>query len=571
LEIAIREGTSNDSYTTLQPRQPISPTPYAMYAHNVPTEISVKTVKAVEANITDGSVIYGEISSGDNTGAVSQTKTLGRTMSINNPAAIRGVVNKPDMAGVQGINTSSTGITYGVEGYTESSSGAAVHGVNNSTDGDGDAVGVKGETSNLLGIGVHGISKGEFSSEGGIGVGVKGESESIQGAGVEGITHAKQGASYGVWGKNIANGGAGVYGEHEADEGGVGVLGKANGIGVEGTSPHSEGKGVYGLASSITGQAVGVHGEAESPDGYGVYGQNRSTSGSSYGVYGTTESKEGVGIFGINNSSEGVSIGIKGTSVSQSGIGVHGYINSSEGESIGVKGTSASIYGIGVYGESESTIGGIGVMGVSEGDTAVMGVGKSWSAVAGSFKSSGGVALKAESSNGATLIEGYNSSELVFKVDNSGNVYADGTYSSPAADFAELLPGEAELEPGDVLAVNPDGVIVKASAENASKIVGVYSTKPAFLGGANTNMSQDKVPVAIIGVVPVKADVSNGPIRPNDLLSVSPNHHGFAAKAVPLFTLDSGKGVYAGGAVLGRALEGLDASEGVIQMLIQIR
>jgi len=73
-----------------------------------------------------------------------------------------------------------------------------------------------------------------------------------------------------------------------------------------------------------------------------------------------------------------------------------------------------------------------------------------------------------------------------------------------------------------------------------------------------------------MGVVPVKASAENGPIRPNDPLTVS-SIPGHAARAMPLFVLDGGQGVYAGGTILGRALEGLDSGQGVIQVLLQLR
>ncbi len=172
------------------------------------------------------------------------------------------------------------------------------------------------------------------------------------------------------------------------------------------------------------------------------------------------------------------------------------------------------------------------------------------------------------------ILEGYGSQgALAFKVDNSGNVYADGTYSSPAADFAEMLPGVEGLEPGDVVAVGPDGTVCLASADDPQALVGVYSTEPAFVGGSGAqgpDAQTANIPVAIMGIVPVKVSAENGPIRPNDSLTVS-SIPGYAAKAEPLFVLDGGEAVYAGGEILGRALEGLDSGQGVIQVIIQLR
>jgi hypothetical protein len=253
---------------------------------------------------------------------------------------------------------------------------------------------------------------------------------------------------------------------------------------------------------------------------------------------------------GRTNSTTDGAAGVRGWAPGTSGrvYGVHGLTDSSTDGTAGVYGevyaTSGSAYG-GSF-KSRSTAG-AGVYGYNDS-----------SGVGGKFKSDSG-----------NVIEGYNSGQLVFKVDNVGNVFADGSYQSPAADFAEMLPATEGLEPGDVLAIGPDGRVVKASAENPTALVGVYSTDPAFLGGKDNDPTQN-VPVAIIGVVPVKATAENGPIRPNDPLTAS-NVLGYAAKAIPLFVLEGGEGVYAGGTVLGRALEGLDSGEGTILVLLQLR
>ena len=232
--------------------------------------------------------------------------------------------------------------------------------------------------------------------------------------------------------------------------------------------------------------------------------------------------------------SSGATYGGAFMSRSTEGVGVAGLATAEGGEAYGVVGESHSSSGAAIYGKAFGT----------------------------------GVALKAKSETG-NVIEGYSNNGLVFKVDSSGNVFADGTYQSPAADFAELLPGVPGLEPGDVLAIAVDGRVVKASNDNPRAIIGVYSTDPAFLGGKRDDMP-DHAPVAIMGVVPVKVTAANGPIRPNDPLTVGPTA-GVAARALPLFTLEGGEGVYAGGSILGRALEGLDSGEGVIRVLLQLR
>ena len=52
-----------------------------------------------------------------------------------------------------------------------------------------------------------------------------------------------------------------------------------------------------------------------------------------------------------------------------------------------------------------------------------------------------------------------------------------------------------------------------------ASVVGVYSTKPGFLGGSADDADPTgKVPLALVGVVQVKASAEGGPIRPGDML-----------------------------------------------------
>ena len=70
-----------------------------------------------------------------------------------------------------------------------------------------------------------------------------------------------------------------------------------------------------------------------------------------------------------------------------------------------------------------------------------------------------------------------------FRVSTSGEVFSDVGYNSASADIAELLPAVAGLEPGDVLAVGTDGLLVRSTEAYQSTVMGVYSTRPGFVGG----------------------------------------------------------------------------------------
>ena len=231
----------------------------------------------------------------------------------------------------------------------------------------------------------------------------------------------------------------------------------------------------------------------------------------------------------------------------QNGIGTLGASNSAEG----VYGTSNS--GTGVYGQSSSS--GTGVEG----------------------RSSSGTGMQAHSFSGTYIFEAFDSflgNRRFAVVRANGNVLADGAYTGPA-DFAEVMKvsgTQEDYEPGDVLAIGADGKLVKTNAPYASSLAGVYSTKPGFVGdtdiaasginGYENRANEDRVPVALLGIVPAKVSAENGPIMPGDLLTTS---------ATPGHAMKCTDKVQCFGATLGKALERLDSGTGVIRVLVTLR
>jgi hypothetical protein len=143
-----------------------------------------------------------------------------------------------------------------------------------------------------------------------------------------------------------------------------------------------------------------------------------------------------------------------------------------------------------------------------------------------------------------------------------------GTFVA-GSDFAESLPargGKAGYEPGDVLvaSVSHPGEVERSHRRFDRALIGVYSTRPAVLGadrGGITRVGRNDVPVAITGIVPVKASAENGGIRPGDLLtSASLRGRAMRAGLRP-----------AVGTVLGKSLGVLQQGRGVIKMLVMLR
>lgn len=209
-----------------------------------------------------------------------------------------------------------------------------------------------------------------------------------------------------------------------------------------------------------------------------------------------------------------------------------------------------------------------------------------------------------------------------FRVALNGDVYADGRFVPGGADFAEMLPAAPGLEAGDVLIIDAQGILNRSTTPNAPNVAGVYSTKPGIIGGLHqeedgaavaaannhnavptgdlqgSNQATDtttapvvsavvptvktlqpdplvqayaqqaKVPLALVGIVPVKVSTENGAIQPGDLLTTSalPGH---AMKATPIDL--GGILLYRPGTIIGKALEPLGTGTGVIRVLVTLQ
>ena len=110
-----------------------------------------------------------------------------------------------------------------------------------------------------------------------------------------------------------------------------------------------------------------------------------------------------------------------------------------------------------------------------------------------------------------------------------------------------------------MLAISADGRLMKSIEAYQASVVGVYSTKPGVLGGASVEGGDaGLVPLAVVGVVPVKACTESGPIRPGDMLvaSSTPGHAMRAGERPPV------------GRVIGKALSGLEDGWGTVTLLV---
>jgi hypothetical protein len=150
-----------------------------------------------------------------------------------------------------------------------------------------------------------------------------------------------------------------------------------------------------------------------------------------------------------------------------------------------------------------------------------------------------------------------------FHIDKAGTYHA-------GSDFAEALPAvgdKGDYQPGDVLVISSTqpGAVERCTQPYDGAVIGVYSTRPGFLGADKDGTTQfwpGDIPVAVMGIVPVKVSAENGPIRPGDLLtsSATPGHAMRCQGVERCF-----------GRSLGKALEGLETGTGVIKMLVVLQ
>ena len=183
------------------------------------------------------------------------------------------------------------------------------------------------------------------------------------------------------------------------------------------------------------------------------------------------------------------------------------------------------------------------------------------------------------------FIECERGSDVEFRVDGDGDVFADGAFTGPA-DFAEMIAvtsGAPSVQPGDVLVIDPNAPrsIGASTSPRSTLVAGVYSTAPGFVGsersfidedttGEKTTLKRadmarlhDEVPMAVVGIVPCKVSLENGPIRPGDLLVTSSTRgHAMRDPNPPV------------GTVVGKALEAYDGRTGrlgTIKILVTLQ
>jgi hypothetical protein len=546
----------------------------------------------------------------------------GLTVANAGGTALRGSTTAAASTAVIGSSQASTGIgvhgqalgtTFGrgVVGEAASSSGSGVYGVNTAAGG----VGVEGGSVSTAGTGAAGVYgwaqgldsygvRGSASSTTGSVIGVLGQATSPEGKGVWGNAYGSTGTGVGVQGTGRSPDGLGGYFQN--------ISGSAPALGVdEGGIRFGDGSIQTSAATGdITGVTAGTGLTGGGTSGAVTLGVNFGGSGAqntvshsdhthfnqvwsggsslvSFQVVNTTESVGGFrdGIFGQANSGNSSARGLVGYAPGGPGVnyGVWGQADSGQGR--GVYGIASANSGVnyGVYGQTNSPA---GYAGYFEGNVGIPGSGKLLfgttarqvidlnSASYGIGVQGGVVYFRTEPPGGMfTWFMGGSHSNTQndpgpggvrnMRLDGAGNLFVRGSYFSGGADFAEMLPAVEGLEPGDVLAIGPDGTLSLTTEPYQESLAGVFSTKPGLVGGVPDGEKTDgKVPLAVAGIVPVKVTDENGAVRPGDLLTSS---------SIPGQAMRASRDKVTVGVVLGKALDPLAEGTGVIRALVVLQ
>ena len=151
--------------------------------------------------------------------------------------------------------------------------------------------------------------------------------------------------------------------------------------------------------------------------------------------------------------------------------------------------------------------------------------------------------------------------ETVWRVDNAGNVYGDGTVGAGPADLAEWFDTDAtDLPYGTVVVLSDDAKAVASSSIADPRVMGVVAKKAAFTMGKSKEEEAVQVLVTLCGRTPVNCTTAGGEIAVGDRLVTSSD--GCAQKA---------GGAPEPGTIIGKAMSSLETGTGLVLVLVNLQ
>ncbi len=384
LEIQVRPA-GGGQFTTLNPRQQVTAVPYALQTRGLFVD-------------EQGRVGIGTVTPNDKVQI--ESGFFNRVLSARNTKnglvhAIVGEVTSDSGVGVRGLASGDGNFNYGVQGQSQSILGTGVHGW--ATAVSGTNIGVHGQTNSPDGYAAYftGAAGSANYFQNWVGVGTDEPEAPLD------IFTDDAYCVLRIVNANslVANGiDCEVDGAFAIAINGISIDTNGQvGVGARGESRSPFGVGVFGKASSTTGQTFGVKGHCNSPDGYAayftgaagsanyfqnwvgigethplatfhveattdngsyfhttggnaaVYAYASESEGGAMGLFAETEARQGNAIWGNALSTTGLTRGVIGTNSSTQGTGVQGTAYDATGRNYGVIGRSNSPNGFDFY------------------------------------------------------------------------------------------------------------------------------------------------------------------------------------------------------------------------------
>lgn len=167
------------------------------------------------------------------------------------------------------------------------------------------------------------------------------------------------------------------------------------------------------------------------------------------------------------------------------------------------------------------------------------------------------------------ILKGFKSGVNKFRVTNTGRVVTTALEITGGGDLAEpfTVSGEQPAEPGSVLVIDSEhpGQLTLSTRAYDRKVVGIVSGAGGIQPGITLTPGDHQLGgqhVALSGRVFAKADASNGPIEPGDLLTTS-DVAGHVMKVT-----NPGR---ANGAVIGKAMTVLEKGRGLVLVFVTLQ
>jgi hypothetical protein len=328
-----------------------------------------------------------------------------------------------------------------------------------------------------------------------------------------------------------------------------------------------EGTAITAVAVPSSGTTYGIIGNAFSPGGTAVSGYTENGGTAVRGLANDT----GIGVFGESMLYEGVR-GVAHDINHGAVVGVH------EGGGFGVFGLSATGAGVvgdstswvGVYGESDTAF---GVQGKSESGAGTVGVSTAWIGVYGEsaqYEGVRGVSKNRDHGGVVGVNEAGGTGVYGRSIGGGFAMVADGKLSiTGGGDVAERfasVDGEP-IAPGSVVVVDEahPGQLKLSSQAYDPKVIGIISGAGGVEPGLilhQAGLLEGDLVVAIAGRVYCNAEAGSAPIAPGDLLTTSSR---------PGLCMKASDRELAYGAIIGKALTGLEQGEGQVLVLVNLQ